>query len=109
MLLRVRELPASQLTLFLASETPGFVAGPGGSIGNLCLSGAIGRFLGPGEARPSTAAGTVELGIDLGGLPQPTMSASVMAGQTWRFQAWHRDQVGGQPGSSLSDAVAITF
>ena len=38
------QLPPGQATLFLVSRTQGFIANPGGSFGNLCLGGQVGRF-----------------------------------------------------------------
>ncbi|MEM8712064.1 MAG: hypothetical protein AAGG01_14030, partial [Planctomycetota bacterium] len=43
------DLPAFSTTLFLASRDAGFVASPAGSLGNLCLGGAVGRFARNGE------------------------------------------------------------
>ena len=34
---------------------------------------------------------------------------AVVPGQTWFFQAWHRDTVAGQSTSNFTDAVEMTF
>lgn len=109
LLLTASSLPPASLTLFLTSQDAGFVSGPGGSSGNLCLGGTIGRFLASGGPQTSDPAGSASLGVNLRELPQPNGTTSAMAGQTWRFQAWHRDAVGGQTTSNFTQAVAVSF
>ncbi|MEL6715782.1 MAG: hypothetical protein AAFP86_18520 [Planctomycetota bacterium] len=103
--LSVTDLPIGQFLLFLAATEQAFVPNPGGSAGNLCLGGSIGRFLGPGQVQSSQASGTVRLALDLGAIPGPSSLLSVQAGETWNFQAWYRD--GG--GSNFTEAVAVDF
>jgi len=107
--LRAAHLPPGSLTLFLTSETPGFVVAPGGSQGTLCLGGGIGRFDGPGEAQSAGPDGLVTLGVDLEAIPGPLSSHSVLAGETWRFQAWYRASIGGAATSNLSGSLAVEF
>lgn len=102
-------LPPWVLTLFITSRNSGFVPGVGGSVGNLCLGANVGRFLGPGEAQLSTASGTAQIDVSLDAIPQPNGAVSVLAGNTWRFQAWHRDLVGGALVSNFTDATRVTF
>lgn len=109
LLLRVTSLPAQSFVLFLASETPAFVEGAGGSVGNLCLGGLVGRFTGPGEVQSSGAGGTAELAVRLGAMPQPKGPVPALAGQTCRFQSWNRDVLAGQTVSNFSDAIAVTW
>ena len=40
---------------------------------------------------------------------QPVGTVMVQPGDTWHFQAWHRDASGGQTTSNPTDAVAVTF
>jgi len=61
---RAELLTPNAFTYFLVSRLQGFVANPGGSRGNLCLAGAIGRRVG-GAIVNSGAAGTVTLRADL--------------------------------------------
>ena len=89
--------------------TEGFVMNPAGSQGNLCLAGAIGRFVGPGEIQSSGSTGTISLDIDLTQLPQPTGTVVVSMGETWSFQLWHRDIVAGNSTSNFTDGLRITF
>ena len=93
--LTAADLPPSSFGFFLASQTQGSVANPGGSEGILCLGGAIGRFVGPGEIKNSGANGDFSLALDLTALPSPTGFVVAFPGETWNFQAWHRDSVGG--------------
>lgn len=101
-------LPVSQFGIFLTSTSPDFV--PGGSFnsnGNLCLGGVIGRFTAPSQIVGSGVVGEFSLLLDLAQFPQGTGTVAVMPGQTWYFQAWHRDSVG--LGSNLTDGLEVTF
>ena len=91
------QLPVSVPALFITSSTQGFVTNPSGSIGNLCLGGAIGRYIGPGQIQFADAMGVVSLPIDLTMVPQSSGFISVMAGDSRSFQIWFRDLVGGAP------------
>jgi hypothetical protein len=102
-------LPANSNGYFLTSRMPGFVANPGGSSGNLCLGGAIGRYTGPGQIQNSGALGTFSLVLDLTNLPTPTGGVMAQVGQTWNFQAWFRDSILGTATSNFTDGVAVTF
>ena len=53
--------------------------------------------------------GTADVVVDVSDLPQPTGNVAAMAGETWNFQAWFRDFVGGAPTSNFSDAWQITW
>lgn len=107
--LRASDLPANSFGFFLTSQSTGFVMGPGGSQGNLCLGSAIGRYVGPGQIKNSGAAGAFELALDLTQTPQPTGLVSVQPGQIWHFQCWHRDAVGGSATSNFTDAMTVAF
>ena len=109
LVLEANDLPLNSFGFFLTSQTQGFVANPGGSEGNLCLGGAIGRYVGPGQIQNSGAAGMISLAIDNTQVPQPTGFAAVAAGDTWNFQLWHRDSSGGNPTSNFTDGYEITF
>jgi hypothetical protein len=102
-----RDLPPFSAALFITSETAGFTAHPAGSFGNLCLSAPIGRYV--HDVANSGPYGEAVLEIDPLSLPSPTGAMIPMTGETWRFQLWFRDNLGGQIGSHFSDAVAITF
>ena len=99
------QLPPNQFGYFLVSETQGFKANPGGSQGNLCLSGTIARYV--SDIKNSGPDGSFEMAVDLTDIPPPAQS-SVAPGETWNFQGWYRD-VNPMPTSNLTDGVAITF
>ncbi|MEM6672060.1 MAG: hypothetical protein AAF726_04410 [Planctomycetota bacterium] len=73
------------------------------------LSGSIGRYVGAGQIKNSGAQGAIELDLDLGMTPQPTGFVSIAAGESWNFQAWFRDSVGGMATSNFSDGLEIDF
>ena len=102
-------LPRNAAAFFLASRTQGFVTLPAGSVGNLCLAGAIGRYVGPGQVRNSGLAGAVALRLDLVRVPTPTGPVRVVAGETGSFQCWFRDSASGAPTSNFSNGRALPF
>lgn len=101
--LDARDMPVNQFGYFLASETQAFIGGAGGSSGNLCLGGQIGRF--NSQIQNSGATGEFGISVDLTSIPV-TPPAAVLAGETWNFQAWFRD-VGST--SNFTDGVSVTF
>ena len=107
--LRAESMPNNAFGFFLTSASVGFVANPGGSAGNLCLGGAIGRYVGPGQIKNSGMTGAFQLQLNLTQTPSPTGFVQVLAGQTRRFQAWHRDAVGGVATSNFSQGLEILF
>ncbi|MEM1450357.1 MAG: hypothetical protein AAGI22_14670 [Planctomycetota bacterium] len=102
-------LPTTSFGFFLTSQTQGFVVGPGGSQGNLCLGGAVGRYVGAGQIQNTGQTGGFELTLDLTQTPTPVGFVTVQAGETWNFQAWHRDAVGGSATSNFTDGLEIAF
>jgi hypothetical protein len=107
--LTASSLPNNAFGFFLTSMTQGFVANPGGSAGNLCLGGAIGRYVGPGQVLNTGLVGGFSLVLDLTQTPTPTGPVAITGGQTWNFQAWHRDSVGGVAVSNFTDGLTINF
>lgn len=108
--LSASRLPLNSFGFFLTSRIQGLVTGAGGSQGDLCLGGTIGRYVGAGQVRNSGAAGTFALLLDLTRTPAATAFVSIGAGETWHFQAWFRDVgPGGQASSNFSDALSILF
>ncbi len=103
--LTAAQLPPNRPGYFIASLRQGFVPGAGGSQGNLCLLGPIARYA--GQAQQSGADGTFSITLDLGAIPTHPPQP-VLAGQTWNFQAWYRDQNPG-PTSNFSDAVSVLY
>jgi hypothetical protein len=107
--LSVSNLPLNSFGYFLNSQSQGFVANPGGSQGNLCLGGAIGRYVGAGEIQTSGSTGSFDLALALPQTPTPMGFVPVQAGETWNFQSWYRDSVGGMAVSNFTDGIALTF
>jgi hypothetical protein len=103
-------LPDNRFGYFLVSQGQGLLMNPAGSWGHLCLAGTqpIGR-LNETASIGFSQGGRFEVPIDLTRMPEPPGFSIVQAGETWNFQAWHRDIVAGQSGSNFTDAVAITF
>ena len=103
------QLPLNAFGFFLTSQSQGLVMNPGGSQGNLCLGGSIGRYVGPGQIKNSGAAGSIELLLDLTQTPTPMGLVQVNAGETWNFTTWHRDSSPGGATSNFTDGVSILF
>ncbi|MEZ6014719.1 MAG: VCBS repeat-containing protein [Planctomycetota bacterium] len=101
------QLPLNTVGFFLTSQTAGFAPNPGGSAGNLCLTGNIGRY--SLQIQNSGATGTMGLQLDLTSLPTPTGNVAAVAGETWRFQCWFRDSIGGSATSNFTDGLSVTF
>ncbi|MCP3918430.1 MAG: hypothetical protein GY711_23035 [bacterium] len=103
--LAATELPPNQFGYFLVGSDAAAIPGAGGSQGVLCLSGTIGRFV--TQVQSSGPDGAFDIAVDLTALPTAPLHA-VVAGETWRFQAWYRDQNPNQT-SNFTDAIAVTF
>lgn len=102
-------LPANQFGIFVTGRTQGFVPNPGGSAGNLCLGGVIGRFSLPSEIINSGATGDFSLPVDLTFVPEGPGRVAILPGDTWSFSCWFRDVVGGIPTSNFGDGYTISF
>lgn len=101
--------PAGAFGYFLTSQTQGLTPNPAGSQGILCLGGAIGRYVAPGQVLVSNASGEYLLLVDLTMHPTPGGLMPVNAGETWHFTLWHRDLVAGTPTSNFADGLTIMF
>jgi hypothetical protein len=105
--LSAHDMPLHSSGYFLVSQTQGNVVQPGGSTGTLCLGGSIGRFV--LQIRNSSTVGFIEIEVDTNAIAQPNGSPPILAGQTWNWQAWYRDSIGGQATSNFTDAISIPF
>jgi hypothetical protein len=104
--LTVSDLPNGQFSYFIASQSQGNTSNPGGSQGVLCLGAPIARF---NASVLVVSGGQVSLSPDLSQVPlPPTFAHTVMAGETWNFELWYRDNNPG-PTSNFSDGLTITF
>lgn len=106
LILKAYQLPPGRLGLFLNSDVQAFKPFPPGAQGNLCLGGVIGRHL--KQIGNTGSSGRLVAQVDLTALPGPNGTHSVVAGETWNFQCWFRDQNPG-PTSNFTDAISITF
>ncbi|MEM9383278.1 MAG: hypothetical protein AAGB93_25265 [Planctomycetota bacterium] len=97
-------LPQASLGYFLFSDAQDFVPGFGGSQGNLCLGGGIFRL--SSFVQNSGGSGSVALPLPFAGLPA---GASLDPGESWNFQYWFRDLVGGTPTSNTTDGIQVVF
>lgn len=97
-------MPANQFSLFILADAPDFVPGFGGSQGNLCIGGNLYRI--NQSLQSSGAAGAASLAVPFGQLPP---GASIDAGETWYFQTWFRDDLGGFATSNTTNGVEVTF
>ncbi len=103
------QLPPNQTGYFLGNSVPGSIAMPGDSQGVLCLGAGpdLGRFA--AQAQNSGAPGVIGIPVDLGAVPVAAgMPRVIVAGDTWHFQSWYRDQNPGST-SNFTDAVSVTF
>ena len=107
--LEASSLPLNAFGFFLASRTQGSVNQPGGSQGVLCLGGQIGRYVGPGQIKNSGATGAFSLALNLAQTPTPTGPVAIAAGETWNFQCWYRDAVGGSATSNFTNGLNVVF
>lgn len=103
--LQITQLPAFQFGLLVSSQTQGLIPTPGGSQGDLCLGGTIGRY---GDLiAGSSGGGVLNLDVPIGAMPAP-LPPAILSGETWNFQLWHRDS-NPTPTANFSDAIVITF
>ena len=107
LVLTARDLTPNANGYFVASSTQAFLPNPGGSAGNLCVGGSIGRYI--AQLANSGPGGTLTLLVDALALPQPTGNVAAQVGQTWYFQAWFRDSLAGVPTSNFTSGFAVTF
>lgn len=100
-------MPTSAFGFFLVADGFATIPNPGGSQGVLCLGGTVGRF--QQQIQSSGPSGRFEIHVDLSAIPTPTGTIQVLSSDSFNFQAWFRDSVGGAPTSNFTDAVRIGF
>ncbi len=98
-------LPFGQFGFFITGQLPGFVMGPGGSQGNLCIRGPLARF--NAMIPNSGIGGFFEQRIDTSQIPTQPATA-IQSGETWHYQAWYRDQ-NPQPTSNFTSATSVLY
>ncbi len=106
--------PPSQFTVLLIGSGTATVTNPGSSQGDLCiLGGFFARYkLDVGQI---SLAGTFSTDISNSasggpgfGIPSSSGS-SILAGETWNFQYWHRNPPTSLGTSGFSEAISVTF
>ena len=103
MTLFAEQVPPGQFGFFLVGRTQGMFIPPGSS-GFICLSGDIGRY---NQIANIIQGPSGTLQVDLTAVPvNPT--SPVVAGETWNFQCWYRDN---NPTltNNFTDGVVVTF
>ncbi len=100
-------LPDGEFSYFVASQTQGFIANPNNSQGNLCVLGNIARFNRAGEVGV-ISGGSWSISVDTTDVPEPSGTGSILMGETWNFQGWHRDFVGA-PTSNFTNGLSVMF
>lgn len=97
-------LPNGQFAYFLGSRTQAFIANPGGSQGNLCVSGDIGRF---NAQVGQINSGIFGISVDLDNIPV-SPAAAIQPGETWNFTCWYRD-ANPTPTSNFTNGLSVVF
>ncbi len=98
-------LPAGTFGFALISRSASVTPSPGGSDGNLCLGGTIGRFA--QNIVQADPGGRMGIALDLLDLPSP-LAPAVVGGDTWWFQIWFRDS-NPIPTSNFTNAIGVVF
>ena len=105
LVLNVEGLPTGAFGYFIASLTPGYVPGAGGSAGAICVGGSVLRFSdSPLQTTPNF--GSVSFRPRLGDFPAGNV---VQPGDLWYFQYWHRDAGPSMPTSNFSPSLAVQY
>ena len=97
-------LPVGEFGIFLVANGTGVTNVINSGV--LCLGGAFGRFNQAGQIRLSDAAGQFSLALDATQLPTPMGTVSAAPGDTFYFQAWHRDGFGF---SNFTNGLQVEF
>ena len=95
--------------LGLVLQLLGSLRGGGGGAGPLGLGASLSRYRGPDQLRSADQDGEALLQLDLRRTPSGAAFVQVLAGETWYFQAWHRDVVGGAATSNFTNGLEILF
>ena len=101
-----RDLPPGVFSFLIAGTRPNFIMNPGGGV-NICIGGQISRFVGPGQIQLSSAAGGIDVQVDLDNIPYVTGFAPAQPFTTLYFQCWHRDS--NVTGSAFSNALGAAL
>ncbi|MEM8710392.1 MAG: hypothetical protein AAGG01_05535, partial [Planctomycetota bacterium] len=70
------------------------------------IAGEIGRGVG-GQISSSGPNGELSTIVDWQSVPRPTGPVAAVPGETWFFQTWTRDAVGGSVTNNLSNGLSV--
>ncbi|MEM9379037.1 MAG: serine hydrolase [Planctomycetota bacterium] len=101
------QLPQDAFGALLVSRQQGFVPNAGGSQGNLCLGGSIGRYF--NAIMSSGSSGTMSLDINVNAIPSATGFFAVTSGERLNFQWWHRDLSTSGATSNYTNGLQVSF
>lgn len=104
-----RRLPPNTFAFLLVGTQEAFIANPGGSAGNLCVGGLLGRY--QDNILNTGSMGRLDFDIDLDAIPGPFGTYSAESGTPLFFQWWYRDvdlSAGGAT-SNFSKALRVNF
>ncbi len=108
-LLHVERMPLGTFGIFVIGTGQGFVSNPGGSQGNLCLGGSIGRLMqSPGQIFMTGTQGAATVPLDLTRVPTPHGLETLLPGDTRYVQAWFRDS-NPTATSNFTSGLALEF
>ncbi len=98
-------LPKYSFGFFLVGDT-NQISNPASAQGPLCVSGNLGRY--QAQVMNSGKSGCFSISANV--QPLPTGPAhTVVAGETWFFQAWHRDVSQGMVTANFTNAIEVLF
>ncbi len=105
--LQASGMPLNQFGYFLVGHNAFTAVTPPGSQGRLCVSGGIlGRYNRSSEIRFTGTTGGFELPMDPTAIRSNAADVVGLSGQTFNFQAWHRESGGS---SNFTNAVSLTL
>jgi hypothetical protein len=105
-LLATEGLPVGRPALLIASQAWSFLPPVQGTVGYQCVIGNLAVFR--DSLSFADASGRVLHEVDLTALPTRPTSTAVQPGETWHFQAWYRDDMGGST-TNFSLPTRIVF
>ena len=103
LILRIDQATPGQFGLFFYGADETFTIFGEGA---LCVAAPFARVL---PVIATDATGSASLPLDLGNDPFTVAPNTIAPFETWRFQFWYRDPLGGPSGFNLSDGLAVTF
>ncbi len=117
--------PATEFAYFLVGSgftEPGLnlsngrlclATGGGNSIGRYNVTGttwnSIGAFDAAGVLQNAAGTSSVGSGFDVPATIPIAGTPTIMVGETWHFQLWHRDTAAGPGQSNFSNGLSVTF